>query len=140
MQNPDRTWRNPNLLVWHGDIWLIDHGAALYFHHNWPTANPARPYDAREHVLIDRATAVAQAHATLAPLITTALLAEVAALVPPGLVRRAGRPGLRGASAGPGPGAAGGDPPMTAPEATGVGTATGAGPEPLLGPRCSSTR
>jgi hypothetical protein len=83
VQNPDRTWRNPNLLVWHGDIWLIDHGAALYFHHNWPTANPARPYDAREHVLIDRATAVAQAHATLAPLITTALLAEVAALVPP---------------------------------------------------------
>ena len=83
VQNPDRTWRNPNLLVWHGDIWLIDHGAALYFHHNWPTANPARPYDAREHVLIDRATAVAEAHATLAPLITTALLAEVAALVPP---------------------------------------------------------
>jgi hypothetical protein len=83
VQNPDRTWRNPNLLVWHGDIWLIDHGAALYFHHNWPTANPGRPYDAREHVLIDQATAVAQAHATLAPLITTALLAEVAALVPP---------------------------------------------------------
>ena len=40
VQNVDRTWRNPNLLVWHGDIWLIDHGAALYFHHNWPTAQP----------------------------------------------------------------------------------------------------
>jgi HipA-like kinase len=33
IQNVDRTWRNPNLLVWHGDIWLIDHNAALYFHH-----------------------------------------------------------------------------------------------------------
>ena len=82
VQNPDRTWRNPNLLVWHGDIWLIDHGAALYFHHNWPTANPARAYDARDHVLRDRATALARAHAELAPRITTALLAEVAALVP----------------------------------------------------------
>ena len=42
VQNVDRTWRNPNLLVWHGNIWLIDHGAALYFHHNWPTASPAQ--------------------------------------------------------------------------------------------------
>ena len=51
VQNPDRTWRNPNLLVWHGDIWLIDHGAALYFQHNWPSADPAKPFDATEHVL-----------------------------------------------------------------------------------------
>ena len=36
VQNVDRSWRNPNLLVWHRNIWLIDHGAALYFHHNWP--------------------------------------------------------------------------------------------------------
>ena len=34
--NVDRTWRNPNLLLWHGDLWVIDHGAALYFHHAWP--------------------------------------------------------------------------------------------------------
>jgi hypothetical protein len=34
--NVDRTWRNPNLLLWHGDAWVIDHGAALYFHHAWP--------------------------------------------------------------------------------------------------------
>ena len=33
--NVDRSWRNPNLLVWHGDLWVIDHGAALYFHHGW---------------------------------------------------------------------------------------------------------
>jgi hypothetical protein len=83
VSNPDRTWRNPNLLVWHGDIWLIDHGAALYFHHNWPTARPDRPYDAREHVLRDRATDLAAAHRELAPRVTTALLANVAGLVPP---------------------------------------------------------
>ena len=83
VQNPDRTWRNPNLLVWHRGIWLIDHGAALYFQHNWPTADPRRSFDAREHVLRDRATALAAAHQALAPRITGPLLSEVTALVPP---------------------------------------------------------
>ena len=83
VQNVDRTWRNPNLLVWHRNIWLIDHGAALYFHHNWPTADPKRPFGAAEHVLRDRATALGAAHAALAPRITADLLAEVTALVPP---------------------------------------------------------
>ena len=87
VHNVDRTWRNPNLLVWHRDIWLIDHGAALYFHHNWPqrgTADPKRPFDASEHVLRDRATALAAAHDLLAPQVTGPLLREVTALVPPG--------------------------------------------------------
>jgi hypothetical protein len=84
VQNVDRTWRNPNLLVWHRNIWLIDHGAALYFHHNWRTADPKRPFDARDHVLRDRATALAEAHAALAPQVTEPLLQEVTALVPPG--------------------------------------------------------
>jgi HipA-like protein len=84
VQNVDRTWRNPNLLVWHRNIWLIDHGAALYFHHNWPTADPKRPFDSRDHVLRDRATALAEAHAVLAPQVTERLLQEVTALVPPG--------------------------------------------------------
>ena len=84
VQNVDRTWRNPNLLVWHGDIWLIDHGAALYFHHNWPTADPKRPFDARDHVLGDRGAAgLEAAHAVLAPLVTETLLQEVTGLVPP---------------------------------------------------------
>jgi hypothetical protein len=52
--NVDRSWRNPNLLLWHGEPFLIDHGASLTFHHNWPraaeTAN--RPYDAGEHVFV----------------------------------------------------------------------------------------
>jgi hypothetical protein len=54
--NVDRTWRNPNLLLWHGDAWVIDHGAALYFHHAWPggLTDPGRfaaqPWDAGDHV------------------------------------------------------------------------------------------
>jgi hypothetical protein len=83
VQNVDRTWRNPNLLVWHRNIWLIDHGAALYFHYNWPTADPKRPFAAAEHVLRDRASALGAAHDALAPRITADLLAEVTALVPP---------------------------------------------------------
>ncbi len=65
--NVDRTWRNPNLLVWHGDIWLIDHGAALYFHHDWSRADPAKPYDARNHVVRDQAKLLAEAHEKLSP-------------------------------------------------------------------------
>jgi hypothetical protein len=55
--NVDRSWRNPNLLVWRGVLYAIDHGASLYFHHSWPggTGDPARfaaqPYDASEHIL-----------------------------------------------------------------------------------------
>ena len=80
--NPDRSAANPNLLVWHGRTWLIDHGAALYFHHNWPAADPKRPFDAAEHVLRDRATALGAAHAALAPRVTEDLLTQVTALVP----------------------------------------------------------
>jgi len=82
VQNVDRTWRNPNLLVWHRNIWLIDHGAALYYHHNWPTADPKRAFDASDHVVRDRATALPEAHAVLAPQVTESLLREVTALVP----------------------------------------------------------
>jgi hypothetical protein len=54
--NVDRTWRNPNLLLWHGDTWVIDHGAALYFHHAWSggVTDPARfagqAWDVGDHV------------------------------------------------------------------------------------------
>ena len=46
--NVDRSWRNPNMLFWHGRLQLIDHGAALIFHHHWPgaPASATRPYDA----------------------------------------------------------------------------------------------
>ena len=82
IQNVDRTWRNPNLLVWHKDIWLIDHGAALYFHHDWSRAAPDKPFDARQHVVKDRAKRLDRAHEKLAPMITAVLLEEVTADVP----------------------------------------------------------
>jgi hypothetical protein len=82
IQNVDRTWRNPNLLVWHRDVWLIDHGSALYFQHNWATARPLAPFDARDHVLRRAATRLPAAHQALAPRITPALLDEVLDLVP----------------------------------------------------------
>jgi hypothetical protein len=55
--NVDRTWANPNLLVWHGRTWAIDHGAALWFHHSWPSRPPDvhrfvdQPFDTGGHVL-----------------------------------------------------------------------------------------
>jgi hypothetical protein len=55
--NVDRSWRNPNLLVWGGTMQAIDHGASLYFHHSWPggAGSPerfaAQAYDISEHVL-----------------------------------------------------------------------------------------
>jgi hypothetical protein len=81
--NVDRSWRNPNLLVWHGDLWLIDHGASLIFHHSWGRTSPVdRPYDARDHVLAAAATARAEADEVLAPLVTAETLGEVLDLVP----------------------------------------------------------
>jgi hypothetical protein len=83
-ENVDRSWRNPNLLIWHGGLWLIDHGATLYFHHNWPRAATVvhRPYPWDDHVLKPYTTALADAGPELAARLTPALLADVIALVP----------------------------------------------------------
>jgi hypothetical protein len=81
--NVDRSWRNPNMLRWHGAPYLIDHGAALTFHHNWAAAGSSAPtYDAAEHALVGCAPDLDAAEATLAPLVTEALLATVLDLVP----------------------------------------------------------
>ncbi|MBB6171590.1 hypothetical protein HNR23_001650 [Nocardiopsis mwathae] len=82
--NVDRTWRNPNMLVWHGAPYLIDHGATLIFQHNWRGSSGAvaRAYDASDHVLLSAGPDLAAADAELAPLVTEELLWEVVALVP----------------------------------------------------------
>jgi hypothetical protein len=86
--NVDRSWRNPNLLVWHGDVWAIDHGACLYFHHGWPggvgsaARFAAQPYDASDHVLTAYRDGLPAVDVDLAPRVTRDLLDEVAALVP----------------------------------------------------------
>jgi len=68
--NPDRTPRNPNLVVHDGRTWLIDHGSALYIHHAWtdPDEHAARPFDRiAEHVLLPFAASLEAADARLAP-------------------------------------------------------------------------
>ncbi|MGY1838921.1 MULTISPECIES: HipA family kinase [unclassified Modestobacter] len=82
--NVDRSWRNPNMLFWHGRLHLIDHGASLTFHHNWAgaAAAVARPYDAVQHALVECEPDVPAADAALTPRVTRELLTEVLALVP----------------------------------------------------------
>lgn len=94
VNNVDRSWRNPNLLRWRGELWLIDHGATMIWHHNWPGAetSAARPYDASDHALAPFRPDVAAAAAELAPLVTEDLLAEVTAEIPD--VWLAGEPGF----------------------------------------------
>ena len=82
--NVDRSWRNPNMLFWHGRLQLIDHGAALTFHHHWPGAAAAvsRPYDASVHALIECDPDVVAADEALGSLVTRTLLSDVLAQVP----------------------------------------------------------
>ncbi|MBA3347796.1 MAG: aminotransferase class I and II, partial [Actinobacteria bacterium] len=82
--NVDRTAKNTNLLVWHGQLWPIDHGAALYFHHGKAVhGHERRPFEAiAEHVLLPFAGSIEEADARLAPLVTPALLMQIAAAVP----------------------------------------------------------
>jgi hypothetical protein len=82
--NVDRSWRNPNMLFWHGRLQLIDHGAALTFHHSWPGAEAAvaRPYDATQHALVECEPQVPAADDALAPRVTERLLTDVLARVP----------------------------------------------------------
>jgi hypothetical protein len=86
--NVDRTWRNPNLLRWHGDLWVIDHGAALYFHHAWgggvtaPDRFAAQPWDMAHHVFGSRVGGLAAVDAEAADVLAREVFAEVLADVP----------------------------------------------------------
>jgi hypothetical protein len=83
--NVDRTARNTNMLMWHRRLWLIDHGAALYFHHNWENylarSRSAFP-QIKEHVLLSRASALEEADARLSAAVTPALISGLLAPVP----------------------------------------------------------
>ena len=84
--NPDRSARNANLMIWDGGPWLIDHGAALYAHHNWATVDAARaraPFPLiRDHILLRAAEGLAEADAVLAARLDDAALTRVLAAVP----------------------------------------------------------
>jgi hypothetical protein len=82
--NADRSWRNPNMLFWHGGLYLIDHGATLAFQHRWSSAEAAitRPYDASEHALAGCGPWVDEADRELAARVTPDLVRAAVAAVP----------------------------------------------------------
>ncbi|MET9834600.1 HipA family kinase [Streptomyces sp. NPDC006385] len=86
--NVDRTVHSSNLMIWPTlgtvppRLWLIDHGAALVFHHRWDGSDPAKAYDFRHHALGHYAPDVRAADAELAPRVTEELLREIVAEVP----------------------------------------------------------
>ncbi|MBA2953107.1 hypothetical protein GON03_02210 [Nocardioides sp. MAH-18] len=90
--NVDRSWRNPNLLVWHGDVWVIDHGASMYFHHAWAGGALEKegaeqrfadqPWSIEDHVFSSQTTGLADADAEISTLLDEQVFAEVLAEVP----------------------------------------------------------
>jgi hypothetical protein len=106
--NVDRTAKNPNLLWWKGDLWLIDHGAALYWHHGWAgsadevgdalAAAAARPFArAAEHVLLPFADRLPEAASAFAAAIDDAVIARAVAAVPAAWLAPAGAEGAEAA-------------------------------------------
>ena len=83
--NVDRTARNTNMLMWHQELWLIDHGAALYVHHagpEWAAPRP-RPFpQIKTHVLLPQATELAAADASGHARLTPEVIRAIVALVP----------------------------------------------------------
>jgi hypothetical protein len=85
LTNVDRTPRNPNMLIWQDQLWLIDHGAALYVHYSWPGYQAriqSRFPQIRDHTLLRLASTLPQTDAALCDHLTAAVLADVLALVP----------------------------------------------------------
>ncbi len=83
--NVDRTARNTNMLLWGGNLWLIDHGAALYFHHATSdfVSRSRRPFpQIKDHVLLPSAAPLGEVDAALASRLTPDVVRAIAGLVP----------------------------------------------------------
>jgi len=83
--NVDRTPRNTNLLTWHRRLWLIDHGAALVFHHHWgdPEEQARRPFaHIRDHVLLPWAKRIDEADVRLAARLTPGVVSAIVETIP----------------------------------------------------------
>jgi len=83
--NVDRTPRNTNILIWHKNLWLIDHGASLYFHHNWANlkAKSRSPFtQVKEHVLLPFASVLTEANALLSERLSPRPIEEIVNLIP----------------------------------------------------------
>ena len=83
--NVDRTFRNTNMLIWHKELWLIDHGASLYFHHSWTNwENHAQSPFAliKDHVLLPQASLLPETDATFKKILSTDVLQNIVNLIP----------------------------------------------------------
>ena len=85
LTNVDRSRLNPNMMNWNGEVWLIDHGAALYFHHSWRPVEEAIadpfPY-IRHHALLPLATRLDEADSLMRQAITPRTLSKIVDLIP----------------------------------------------------------
>jgi hypothetical protein len=84
LMNVDRTCRNTNMLLWHKELWLIDHGAALYFHHSWNDwQNPERPFPKiKDHVLLPAASQLQEADMLFKTILTKERILSVVSAIP----------------------------------------------------------
>ena len=85
LTNMDRTCRNTNMLVWHKELWLIDHGAALYFHHSWQNweEQAIKPfYLVKDHVLLPWATELERVNEEFKSILTPEKIEAVISLIP----------------------------------------------------------
>ncbi|MEJ8756915.1 HipA family kinase [Pontibacter sp. H259] len=83
--NVDRTPRNTNMLMWHKQLWLIDHGASLFFHHAWQNweEQAKRPFSQiKDHVLLPQATELSETDAAFKAILTPGRIEAIVALVP----------------------------------------------------------
>lgn len=83
--NVDRTPRNTNMLIWHKELWLIDHGAALYFHHSWQNweEQAKRPFTLiKDHVFLSKATELEAVDAEFKAILTPERIHEIVDLIP----------------------------------------------------------
>lgn len=85
LMNVDRTVRNTNMLIWHKELWLIDHGASLYFHHSWDNweEQSLKPFvQIKDHVLLKNASMVEKIDQEYRSLFTEAAFRGILAVVP----------------------------------------------------------
>ncbi|PKH69159.1 aminotransferase class I and II [Flavobacterium sp. ALD4] len=83
--NVDRTFRNTNMLIWHKELWLIDHGASLYFHHSWTNweKHAQSPFALiKDHVLLPQASMLQEADALFKTILTPETLRSIVNLIP----------------------------------------------------------
>src|SRR5690625_5210995 len=94
LTNIDRTFRNTNMLMWHNELWLIDHGAALYFHHSWKNWEKKAETNfamIKDHVLLRSATELTQVNEAFKAKLTPRLLDQIVELLPDEWLRWEGR-------------------------------------------------